>query len=174
MALIAVVLETIQFSGFIHQSRFWIYFEDYIVVKFILFRSHKIASFGARLGKLSKFRFGKILTADSGRSAHGYSEKFGIKGFEDDNNLFQYIHEKFTDAFNDSEEYSKVDRGSFTSMLRDILKLDLELEEEEVIYRVMTAFGRSQEIKSMEDELNADYSKIHFNSTKYWKLMKNT
>lgn len=44
-------------------------------------------------------------------------------------------------------------RDDFSCMLRDWLKLDLEPEEEEVLYRVMTVFGRIQEIKVLENDI---------------------
>lgn len=52
----------------------------------------------------------------------------------------------------------KVSRDDFTMMARSLVRLDLEPEEEEILYRLMTVFGRSQELRRMEDQLRNDPS----------------
>jgi hypothetical protein len=50
----------------------------------------------------------------------------------------------------------KVTRDDFTMMVRSLIRLDLEPEEEEILYRIMTVFGRSQELRKMEDRLRSN------------------
>mmetsp|Transcript_1036 Transcript_1036/g.1295 ORF Transcript_1036/g.1295 Transcript_1036/m.1295 type:complete len:1790 (+) Transcript_1036:84-5453(+) len=131
------------------------------VQRFTLLRSGRMTRIGAKMGGIATTRVGKAVvwsrrpsTHHAQDSAHGFAGQFGRKGYEDGRALYLYIREKFTQAFLEVEADGKCTRDDFTMITRSLVKLELEPEEEEVLYRIMTVFGRSQEMKFMEDQLN--------------------
>lgn len=58
----------------------------------------------------------------------------------------------YFDVLTQAEVEGKVTRDDFTMMVRRIVRLDLEPEEEDILYRIMTVFGRSQELRRMEEQ----------------------
>jgi hypothetical protein len=142
-----------------------------------LLRTGRAARYSVRLGRLSTLRANKVfvLTRHPASDDHHGITHFGRKAYDDEQNLYPYMKEKFIDAFREQENNGYVSRDDFTMMVRNLLHLDLEPEEEEVLYRIVTVFGRSQDIKFMEDQLiNTDESSPKAGGGQHWATLRST
>lgn len=154
----ALFIDMLEYSQFIQQYHGG--GEEFIthLGNLTILRSIRIGNFGCKLIQLINFNIEKLLSSwllwktttgeDSNNNNNSSSSKTssmnsktlshisvpygGIKGYEDDGYLFQYIKDKFMFAFHESEDEGKVVREEFTMMLRNLLGLELDLEEEDV------------------------------------------
>jgi len=172
ISILAVIVEVISIDKTSDPLAFWDYCRLHSLHHFPILRTSRGARYAARLSRLSSLRIGKVFAMGVRRNDpfNGITSHFNRKGHDENWGLSTYIKEQFLDAFREQEKNGQVSRHDFTMMVRNMLKLDLEPEEEEVLYRLMTVFGRSQEIKFMEDQIENTESTS--NARKHWESMK--
>jgi len=172
ISILAVIVEVISIDKTSDPLAFWDYCRLHSLHHFPILRTSRGARFAARLGRLSTLRINKatILNPQSSDSFNAIASPFARHN--ENKVLYAYIKEKFLDAFREQERNALVSRNDFTPMIRNILKLDLEPEEEEVLYRLMTVFGRSKEIKFIEDQINNTESTTQ--ARKHWATLRTT
>jgi hypothetical protein len=141
VVVLAVVTDAIEYCGLIKKPATWMIIDVSHLSGLTILRSSRMATLGARVIRIFKLNIERVMELTGHKkkvTGVGLSAQYGVKGYEDESNVAHYIKEKFTFAFHEAENQGKVERENFTMMLRNLLSLELELEEEDVRGRVFT------------------------------------